>query len=127
MSKIPVALLCLLVSLPACAEWLSYKRTPDTDELYDSAFVSREGKRVKLWTLTDYAKPITSLEGQELLSEKALTTVDCDARKVGSEKVLKFTEAHGKGSLVGAMETSLRLTTVRPGSADEALLEKVCR
>ena len=127
MSKIPVALLCLLVSLPACAEWLSYKRTPDTDELYDSAFVSREGKRVKLWTLTDYAKPITSLEGQELLSEKALTTVDCDARKVGSEKVLKFTEAHGKGSLVGAMETSLRLTTVRPGSADEALLERVCR
>ena len=72
MSKIFVAFVGLAVSLPACADWVSYQRTPDTDELYDPAFVSREGKRVKLWTLTDYAKPITSLEGQELSSEKAL-------------------------------------------------------
>ena len=126
MSKIFVAFVGLAVSLPACADWVSYQRTPDTDELYDPAFVSREGKRVKLWTLTDYAKPITSLEGQELSSEKALTTVDCAARKVGSEKVLKFSGARGKGSLVGTMETSLRLTTVRPGSADEALLARIC-
>lgn len=127
MRRIAVALVALAVSLPACADWVAYQRTDNTEELYDAAPVARDGKRVKLWTLTDYAQPITSLEGQELSSEKALTTVDCEARKVGSEKVMKFSGKHARGSLVSTMETTLRLTTVRKGSADDALLQAICR
>ena len=121
------AMLALVASFPACAEWVAYQRNADTEELYDSALISRDGGRIKLWTVTNYAKPITSLEGQELQSEKALTTVDCDARKVGSEKVMKYTGKQGQGSLVSTMETALRLTKVQKGSADDALLDKLCR
>ena len=127
MKRLSAAWLMLAFSLPACAEWVTYQRNADTEELYDSAIISREGKRVKLWTLTDYAQPITSLEGQELLSEKALTTLDCESRKVGSEKVMKYSGKRAEGSLISTMETVLRLTTVRKGSADDALLERICR
>ena len=127
MKKLSAAVLTLVVSLPACADWISYQRNADTEELYDSAIISREGKRVKLWTLTNYAQPITSLEGKELLSEKALTTIDCEARKVGSEKVMKYTGKNAQGEHISTMETMLRLTTVRHGSADEALLGRICQ
>ena len=127
MKKSVTALLALFVSLPASAEWVSYQRNADNEELYDSRVISREGSLVKVWTLTEYAQPITSLEGQELRSEKYLTTVDCSARKTGSEKVMKYTGRRGEGTLVSTMDTKLRLTTVRAGSSDEALLERVCR
>lgn len=127
MKKLSTAVLMLAVSFPAFADWVSYQRNADTEELYDSAIISREGKRVKLWTLTNYAKPITSLEGKELLSEKALTTIDCEAKKVGSEKVMKYTGKNAQGDHISTMETMLRLTTVQKGSADEALLGRLCQ
>lgn len=127
MKKFSTAVLMLAVSFPAFADWVSYQRNADTEELYDSAIISREGKRVKLWTLTNYAKPITSLEGKELLSEKALTTIDCEAKKVGSEKVMKYTGKNAQGDHISTMETMLRLTTVQKGSADEALLGRLCQ
>ena len=59
----------LLITLPVRAEWVSYLRTDSTEELYDPAFLNAEQGRVTLWTLTNYAKPMTSLEGQEFSSE----------------------------------------------------------
>lgn len=127
MKKLLIAVLVLSCSLPAFAEWVSYQRTADTEELYDAQFVSRNAGTIKLWTLTEYAQPITNLEGQELLSEKFLTTVDCNVRKVGSEKVMKYTGRRADGKLISTMDTMLRLTSVRKGSSDEVLLDRVCR
>lgn len=127
MNKLFIAVLALSFSLPAFAEWVPYHRNADNEELYDNRFISREGGVIKLWTLTDYTQPITSLEGQELLSEKFLTTLDCNARKVGSEKVMKYTGRRAEGKLISTMDTMLRLTSVRKGSSDEVLLDRVCR
>ncbi len=127
MSKLLLTLLTLSCSLPAFADWVSYQRNAENEELYDNQFVSRDGGTIKLWTLTEYAQPITSLEGQELLSEKFLTTVDCNARKVGSEKVMKYTGRRAEGTLVSTMDTRVRLTSVRKGSSDDVLLDRVCR
>ncbi len=127
MKKLLVAILALSCSLPAFADWVSYQRNAENDELYDNQFISRNGGVIRLWTLTEYAQPITNLEGQELLSEKFLTTVDCEVRKVGSEKVMKYTGRRAEGQLVSTMDTTLRLTTVRKGSSDDVLLERVCR
>ena len=127
MNKLLLALLALCCSPPAFADWVSYQRNDNNEELYDDQFVSRQGGTIKLWTLTDYAQPITSLEGQELLSEKFLTTVDCNARRVGSEKVMKYTGRRAEGKLISTMDTMLRLTNVRKGGSDEVLLDRVCR
>lgn len=117
----------LVVALPASADWISYQRHADGEELFDPAVLGREQSRVKLWTLTNYARPMTSLEARQYLSEKVLTTVDCATRKSGAEQVIRYSGKNAGGDVVGAMETPLRLASVRAGSADEALLERVCR
>jgi hypothetical protein len=127
MKKFFVWLLLLVATMPASAEWVLYQRTAETDELFDAKFVSHNGKTIQLWTLTNYPSPVTNLEGKQLLSEKALTTVDCEARKSGSEKVMKYSRKNAEGDLVGSMETALRLISVRKGSSDEFLLAKLCQ
>ena len=127
MKKFFVFALMLVSAMPASAEWVLYQRTPETDELLDPKFVNRTGPTIQLWTLTNYPSPVTNLEGKQLLSEKALITVDCEARKSGSEKVMKYSRKNGEGDVVGSMETALRLISVRKGSADELLLAKLCQ
>ena len=127
MKKFFVLVWLLVSAMPASAEWVLYQRTPETDELLDPKFVNRTGPTIQLWTLTNYPSPVTNLEGKQLLSEKALTTVDCEARKSGSEKVIKYSRKNGEGDVVGSMETALRLISVRKGSADELLLAKLCQ
>jgi len=127
MKKFFVLILMLVSAMPASAEWVLYQRTPETDELFDAKFVSRTSQTIQLWTLTNYPSPVTNLEGKQLLSEKALTTVDCEARKSGSEKVMKYSRKNAEGDVVGSMETALRLISVRKGSSDELLLAKLCQ
>ncbi len=130
MKKLFFVLLCLLGLLScasASAEWLAYYQGAETEEFFDPQLVSQQQGVIKLWTLTSYAAPITSLEGQELQSEKTLTTVDCPARKTGAEKVIKFAGKNGDGMVVATMDTVLRLGRVRAGSADDQLLGKICR
>jgi hypothetical protein len=126
MNKIIFGLLSLLLSLPACAEWVSYQRNAETEEFFDPTSIKREQSQIQLWTLTNYAAPITSLEGQELYSEKSLTTIDCGANKIGVEKMTKHAAKNGQGALVATMETKLRMIKVRADSADQILTDKLC-
>ena len=111
----------------AHADWVAYQRHAEAEEFHEATPVSREQGRIKLWTLTDYLKPITTLEGNEVSSEKVLTTVDCESKKMGSEQVIRYAGKQAQGTVVSAMETKLRLASVRNGSADAILLEKLCR
>ena len=113
--------------ISAHAEWVAYQRHAEAEEFHEATPVSREQGRVKLWTLTDYLKPITTLEGNEVSSDKVLTTIDCENKKMGSEQVIRYAGKQAQGTVVSAMETKLRLTSVRNGSTDEVLLEKLCR
>ena len=126
MKKILI-LLAAMASFNAHAEWVSYQRSTDADELYDSKFVSRDASMVKLWTMTNYAKPMTTLEGKDYQSEKMLTTIDCAARKMGAEQVVRFAGRDGQGDLISQMESPLRMMSVKSGSTDEALIARVCR
>ena len=118
-----LALACVSVR----AEWVAYQRHAEAEEFHEATPVSREQGRIKLWTLTDYLKPITTLEGNEVSSEKVLTTIDCGSKKMGSEQVIRYASKQAQGAVVSAMETKLRLASVRAGSADAVLLEKLCR
>jgi len=111
----------------ARAEWVAYQRHAEAEEFHEATPVSREQGRITLWTLTDYLKPITTLEGNEVSSEKVLTTIDCESKKMGSEQVIRYAGKQAQGTVVNAMETKLRLASVRTGSTDAVLLEKLCR
>lgn len=124
--RIAAALAAAFLCAPASAEWIIYQRQADVEELFDPAFVGREQSRIRLWTLTNYRTPMTSLEAKQYASEKVLTTIDCAARKSGAEQVIRYSGTHAEGEMVGTMDTPLRLTPVRPGSSDEVLLDRIC-
>jgi hypothetical protein len=127
MKKFLLALALVFACISAHAEWVAYQRHAEAEEFHEATPVSREQGRIKLWTLTDYLKPITTLEGNEVSSEKVLTTVDCESNKMGSEQVIRYAGKQAQGAVVSAMETKLRLASVRNGSTDAVLLEKLCR
>ena len=117
----------VLTCVSARAEWIAYQRHAEAEEFHEATPLSREQGRIKLWTLTDYLKPITTLEGNEVSSDKVLTTIDCENKKMGSEQVIRYAGKQAQGTVVSAMETKLRLASVRNGSTDAVLLEKLCR
>ena len=107
------------------AAWVSVADTADTQVYYDDV-ISKEGDRVTVWRLTNFAKPLTNLEGKEILSEKSRTTVDCTSRKMANSQVLRFSGKDANGEVLNQYETPLRFTTVATGSVDAALVQKLC-
>jgi hypothetical protein len=115
-----------MTSYAAHAEWKSYAKNAEVEEFFDSAFISKDSGKIKLWTLSNYTAPLTTLEGKEILSEKSLTTLDCSTQKIGAEKIIKYEKKLAQGLVVSEMETALRLSSIRSGSADQILKEKLC-
>ena len=122
------SLLCALIALGinalAQAAWVSVANS-DAQVFYDDA-LSKEGDRVTVWRLTNFAKPLTNLEGKEILSEKSRTTVDCAKRKMANSQVMRFSGKDASGEVLNSYETPLRFTTVAVGSVDAELIQKLC-
>ena len=107
------------------AAWVGVTNTADVQVFYDDA-ISKAGDRVTVWRLTNFAKPLTNLEGKEILSEKSRTTVDCVTRKMANSQVMRFSGKDASGEVLNQYETPLRFTTVAAGSADAELVQKLC-
>ena len=123
-SLVCAALALVGVSLSQAA-WVSVANTADAQVYYDDA-ISKEGDRVTVWRLTNFVKPLTNLEGKEILSEKSRTTVDCASRKMANSQVLRFSGKDASGDVLNQYETPLRFTTVAAGSQDAELINKLC-
>ena len=123
-SLVCAALALVGVSLSQAA-WVSVANTAEAQVFYDDA-LSKEGSRVTVWRLTNFAKPLTNLEGKEILSEKSRTTVDCGNRKMANSQVMRFSGKDASGEVLNQYETPLRFTTVAAGSADAELMQKLC-
>ena len=121
--------LCATVALAfvplSQAAWVSVATTQDAQVFHDDA-LSKEGDRVTVWRLTNFAKPLTNLEGKEILSEKSRTTVDCATGKLANSQVMRFAGKDAMGEMLNSYETPLRFTTVAAGSADAELVRKLC-
>ena len=107
------------------AAWVSAAHTTEAQVFYDDA-LSKDGDRVTVWRLTNFAKTLTNLEGKEILSEKSRTTVDCATRKMANSQVMRFSGKDATGEILNNYETPLRLTTVATGSVDAALIQNLC-
>ena len=107
------------------AAWVSLASIPEAQVLYDDV-LSKEGDRVTVWRLTNFAKPLTNLEGKEILSEKSRTTVDCATGKLANSQVMRFAGKDASGEVLNSYETPLRFTTVAAGSVDAELVRKLC-
>ena len=119
------AALLLVFASTTHAAWVSLAHTPEAQVLYDDA-LSKEGSRVTVWRLTNFAKPLTNLEGKEISSEKARTTVDCSSGKLANSQVMRFAGKDASGEVLNSYETPLRFTTVAAGSTEADLIQKLC-
>ena len=117
--------MALGINAVAQAAWVGVAITSEAQVFYDEALL-KEGERVTLWRLTNFAKPLTNLEGKEISSEKSRTTLDCAHRKIANSQVMRFAGKDGSGEVLNNYETPLRFTTVAAGSADEDLIQKLC-
>lgn len=109
----------------AHAEWRHLATNPEGQFFYDDA-VQREGDRVNVWRMTDFAKPLTNLEGKEVRSDKSRTTVDCANAKLANSQVTRYAEAKAQGEVMNHYDTPLRFTRIAPDSVDAVLMQKVC-
>lgn len=117
--------MALGINAVAQAAWVSVATTTEAQVLYDD-LLSKEGDRVTVWRLTNFAKPLTNLEGKEILSEKSRTTVDCANRKMANSQVMRFAGKDASGEVLNQYETPLRFTTVAADSVDAELVRKLC-
>ncbi len=126
MNKSLVCAALAFIGVPATqAAWVSVATTPEAQVSYDDT-LSKEGGRVTVWRLTNFAKPLTNLEGKEILSEKSRTTVDCVTGKLANSQVMRFAGKDASGDILNNYETPLRFTTVGAGSVDAQLVTKLC-
>ena len=88
--------------------------------------LQREGDRISLWRLANFVKPLTNLEGKEVLSEKTRTTLDCQSSKLANSQVTRFAGLNGQGEVMNHYETPLRFTRIAPDTVDAMLLQKLC-
>ena len=112
-------------SLPAKAEWQLLASAEQGKSFYDDA-LQAQGDHISLWRMTDFTKPLTNLEGKEVLSEKTRVTMDCKAGKLANSEVTRFSGSHGSGEVMNHYETPLRFTRIAQDSVDALLLQKVC-
>lgn len=114
-----------LCSLPAKAAWQSLASSEQGQSFYDDDWQA-QGDHISLWRMTDFTKPLTNLEGKEVLSEKTRTTLDCKAGKLANSEVTRFSGSHASGEVMNHYETPLRFTRIAPDSVDALLLQKLC-
>ncbi len=115
----------LLCSLPAHAQWQLLASDTQGQFFYDQA-LQHEGQQVHLWRMTDFAQPLTNLEGKEVRSEKLRTTIDCSQAKLAYSQVTRYAGVQASGDVMNHYETPLRFTRIAPGSVDALLMQKVC-
>ena len=115
----------LLCSLPAHAQWQLLASDAQGQFFYDTT-VQREGEQVNVWRMTDFAQPLTNLEGKEVRSEKLRTTINCSQAKLAYSQVTRYAGAQATGDVMNHYETPLRFTRIAPGSVDALLVQKVC-
>ena len=119
------AVVGLLCSLPAHAQWQLLASDAQGQFFYD-ATVQREGEQVNVWRMTDFAEPLTNLEGKEVRSEKLRTTIDCRQAKLADSQVTRYAGVQASGDVMNHYETPLRFKRIAPGSVDALLMQKVC-
>lgn len=121
-------LLCSLFavcSLTANAQWVSLSASSEAEYFYGEE-LQRDGDHISLWRLSNFIKPLTNLEGKEVLSEKTRATLDCKNGKLANSEVTRFADLIAQGEVMNHYETPLRFTRIAPDSVDALLMQKLC-
>jgi hypothetical protein len=123
-----LAVLLLLIALPARAEFTKYHEDDEVVSYLDAASVTRVGREVRMWIIDDYRKPQTDIEGKTYRSMKSQWTYDCAKRLGDVMMVFYHAEAMAQGAEVYSGAVNERQwDKIIPGSVGEAAFKVACR
>lgn len=128
MKRLLVAVLLMGVALTARADFIKYFEDDELVAYLDRESITRSGREVRMWTLDDYRKPQTDIEGKTYRSVKSQWTFDCAARVSDVLMAFYYAEGMAQGAEVHSGAADPRQwDKVIPGSVGELAFRIACK
>lgn len=121
-----LALLLLLASGPAAAEWTRVAGDAATTTYADPASIVRAGDTAKMLWLVDY-KSFQRMVEVGYFSQKSLAEYDCAGARARGLSVALHAGNMGEGKVIYADDTPHRWEAVSPSTLTETLLKTACK
>ena len=121
------ALLALLFTGAAHAEWTSVSRHNNGEFFIDRATIRIKGAQREVWSMMNYSNPQMSANGTIYRSTKALLQVECETRYARAIHMSFFTDLKLRGTEFGKMGSLPPWEKVPQDSAMREILELVCK
>jgi hypothetical protein len=127
MRKFLLGLVLSLVATVASAEWVLLGQSSRGDKIYvDPATKSRNGNIVRMWSLSDYAKPQVS-DTKPYSSDRGYFQFDCAERTSQLLRLTSFTGPMLTGEMEGSVNNPGKIIFIAPDTVQEALLNFACK
>ena len=119
--------LLMLITSPAWAGWELVAKNADGVQFFiDFQTIRKEGKRVKVWQLTNLSSPIVS-KGIEIFSLRARYEFDCNKEQIRMLTITAFSDIHAEGKVLKNQEGDLNWDDIAPETVTWAVLQSVCK
>jgi hypothetical protein len=128
MKRRPVlALLLMVVSSSAAAEWIRVTELEAGSVYVDPATIRRDGDWVKMGTLIELKTAFVSkTNGRPYQSQKLQGEFDCEKEQWRQSSVSWYSGNMGEGKMVEYISDSYKWEPIRAGSAVEVLRQFAC-
>lgn len=128
MNRVIVSLLLVLASANACAEWVKVADSMNgkVHHYLDPATLKKQGKIMRVVTLTDYEEPQPVSESQRFHSVKMQDEFDCASQTARHLSLTALAGNMGAGEIVATEPRAAPVRKVVPDTADEDMWKYVC-
>ena len=127
MRKIILVMLLAFVSNSAIAEWVEVGNIATSAIYADSSTISKDGNRVKMWTLDDF-KTAKVWSGKPFMSIKSQVEYDCKEKQTRLLFSSFFSGNISSGEpIVSSSNRHPEWSPALPGSINELMLEFACK
>lgn len=126
--QILLALVLAVVSSGVLAGWveLGANESGDATVYVDPSTIRKTIGAVKMWSLTDFKKPMLLAKSAPYLSLKLQTEYDCKNEQTRTLYASLHSQHQGRGEVVNTSNTVDPWEPVPPGSTVETLWKFVC-
>ena len=126
MKKLILAVLLIVTSTSAMAEWTRINAGDNADDYVNYSSIRKTGNKVKMWTLRDW-KTIHIIDGQKpYLSEANQFEYDCDAETYIILAWSNFSGSMGKGDVTESASFRSYVDPIYPDSIAERKWKIAC-
>ena len=126
---IPAVVLALLAgNASASADNWTYVEHTNTAALWvQKDSIWRSGSNVKMWSMHDYAEPLTSPNSPPALSTVILFEYDCSDRRSRMLQITAYEDSKGKGQIAFRIDRPAAWTYVEPAGLIKTSWDIACK